>query len=180
MEISIGVGSTNLVKVNAVRNVVSSLDNLFSIDDSFIVTGHSVASGVPDQPIGLDQILEGACNRAKRVFQLASYDYGFGLEAGIYKIGDRYLDVQFCAVQDAHGYVTVGHSGGFAYPPSVIEKVFEGNEIGDIFADISGDSTIKKGLGAIGMLSKGQIDRTEFSMQSVLMAMIPRISHERY
>jgi len=56
------VGSKNPVKVQATRNVLEKYYNDIS------VSSVHVNSGVPDQPIGLEQTIEGAVNGQKSVF----------------------------------------------------------------------------------------------------------------
>lgn len=175
-----GVGSSNPVKIAAVDDTIRLVTRSLKKNTKYCVKGYMVDSGVSHQPIGLEEIYHGAFNRVNAVMKYPDVDYGIGLEAGIYKIAATHLDLQFCVISDRDGRITTGHSGGFAYPPSVIEEVKLGKEIGDIFASISGNKNIKHENGAIGMLSKGIINRKEFSMQSVLMAMIPRISPEMY
>ncbi len=178
--IRIGVGSRNPVKIEAVHSTFHDAFGHLGIKKEVEVKGHDVDSGVPDQPIGLETIYKGAGNRARKVMSKGMYDYYVGLEAGIYKIDKNYIDLQFCVILDNDGRETVGHSGGFTYPDIVIKDVLAGQEVGDIFARLSGNGDIKRQEGAIGMLSKGFIDRTTFGKQSVMMALIPRISPSLY
>lgn len=178
--IKIGVGSANPVKINSVRSTFQDVLEYLGKSPIFDIEGYNVDSGVPDQPIGLETIYNGAYNRAREASTRRENDYSIGLEAGIYIVDGKHIDLQFCVIIDKKEWVTMGHSGGFTYPESVIEKVKTGMEVGDIFATMSGKSNIKSQEGAIGMLSRGFINRTGFSRQSVLMALIPRISPELY
>jgi len=168
------IGSENPSKVNSVKNVFSKL---FSFDIEFVAL--RIDSGVPAQPFE-DDTVRGAINRAKKA--LGNADYSVGIEAGLFyeRVIEKYVDRAYCAIMDEHGLVTVGHSGGFYYPPYVMELVNKGMEVGEAMELISGIKEIKKGMGAIGYLSKGHIKRVEFNAQAVLMAMIPRLSHELY
>ncbi len=103
------VGTDNPVKVRAVRQV---FEDLF---DRVRVRGIAVATGVPEQPVD-QQAAVGAMNRARSALDEA--DFGVGIEAGLLwdaSVGD-YLDVQYCAVVDRSGRVTLGHGPGFEYP----------------------------------------------------------------
>ena len=53
------VGSANAPKVEAVRSALSPYA------PAATVAGVGVASGVPDQPVGWDEITRGASNRAR-------------------------------------------------------------------------------------------------------------------
>ncbi len=170
----VNVGSKNPSKIRAVEKVFKKIFK-FEIR----VISFEVDSGVPPQPFE-DDTIRGAINRAKKA--LGGGDYGVGIEAGLFwnDVAKEYFDKAFCAVIDSYGNFTYGYSGGFVYPPKVIEMVKSGMEVGVAIEKISGIPDIKKKQGAIGFLSKGLINRTEFNAQAVLMAMIPRISNTLY
>jgi len=170
----IAVGSTNPTKVKAVENVMKR------IYGDVEVFGVEVESGVPDQPIGLEEIARGAINRAKMALEKTSAELGVGIEAGIYQFPKTltgYLDIQVCAVASPDGRITIGHGPGFEYPPVVIERILnEGVEAGIAMGGLVNDLELKKKIGAIGVLSKGLLTRTELNEIAVLMAMIPRLN----
>jgi len=172
--LKVNVGSTNPSKIKAVRRI---FEYIFAFEIE--IKGISVDSEVSPQPTD-DETIKGAINRAKNVLQDA--DYAVGIEAGLFWNDEvkEYFDKAFCAIIDKYGNFTYGYSGGFTYPPRVIEMVKKGMEVGDAMEIISGIKDIKKKMGAIGYLSKGKINREDFNAQAVLMAMIPRISHELY
>ncbi len=168
------IGSENPSKIRAVMMI---FEKIFHFEIEYMPYG--VDSGVPPQPFG-EETIKGAINRAKKIMNNA--DYSVGIEAGLFyeeSIGD-YLDRAYCAVLDKYGRLTLGHSGGFSYPPEVIKMVKEGLEVGEAMERISGIEEIKKKMGAIGYLSNGIINRDEFNSQAVLMAMIPRIRGDLY
>ncbi len=171
----IGIGSINPIKVEAVRITFGEFAAIMGWGSEVEYTGYAVPSGVPGQPLGIDEIYQGAANRAHAVMDTAAPDFAVGIEAGIYDVGDYHVDTQMCAILDACGTMTIGHSGGFTYPPEVMAEVRKGREIGDIFATLSGNDRIKHQEGAIGIMSNGWITRRTFSCQSVQMALIPRI-----
>ncbi len=169
----VGIGSENPSKIRAVQMVFS---RIFKFEIEYIPV--AVDSGVPPQPFG-NETVQGAINRAKKI---NAVDYAVGIEAGLFYeelIGD-YLDRAYCAIIDKYGRMTLGHSGGFTYPPEIMDMVRDGMEVGMAMEKISGIKEIKKKMGAIGFLSKGLINRDEFNAQAVLMAMLPRISSELY
>ena len=174
----IAVGSTNPTKVKAVENVMRR------IYGDVEVFGVEVESGVSGQPVGLEEIVRGAVNRAKRALEKTGADFGVGIEAGIYPFPGTltgYLDIQVCAVASPDGVITIGHGPGFEYPPVVIEKVLnDGVEVGIAMGELVDDLELKKKIGAIGVLSKGLLPRTELNEIAVLMAMIPRLNRELY
>ena len=167
------IGSDNPSKINAVKMI---FEKLFDFEIEYIPA--RVDSGVPAQPFN-DETVRGAINRAKK---LKDYDYAIGIEAGLFWENEieEYLDRAYCAIIDKYRMMSVGHSGGFSYPPIVIDMVKSGMEVGEAMEKLSGIEEIKKKMGAIGYLSKGIIKREEFNAQAVLMAMIPRIRGSLY
>jgi len=171
----VAVGSRNPVKVMATENV---LKNFY---DDLHVSGVDVDSGVPSQPFGLDQTIEGAVNRAKNAYS-SDVDLGVGIESGLMETPSSitgYIDLQWCAVFDG-SRVTIGVSSGFEYPPGVIEEVLKGREVGDVMDEVTGISNLGEKTGAVSHLTHGLLDRTGNTEQCVLMAMVPRLNEGVY
>lgn len=171
----VAVGSKNPVKINAARNI---LEKIYGKVD---VVGVDVDSGVPHQPFGKDQTIQGAVNRAKNAYS-DEFDLSIGIESGLMEIENSitgYIDLQWCAVFDGEK-ITLGVSSGFEYPPSVIEEVLKGVEVGDVMDKVAGVGNLGQKTGAISYLSKGMLNRTENTEQCVLTAMIPRMNEEIY
>lgn len=169
------VGSKNPVKINAVKNV---LDEIY---DKVNVIGVNVDSGVPHQPFGKDETIQGAINRAKNAYS-DDFDLSVGIESGLMEIENSitgYIDLQWCAIFDGEK-ITLGVSSGFEYPPLVIKEVLKGVEVGDVMDKVTGVDNLGQKAGAVSYLSKGMLDRTENTEQCVLTAMIPRMNEGIY
>jgi inosine/xanthosine triphosphatase len=174
----VAIGSTNPAKVDAVREVFQE------IYSELEVIPLEVDSGVPDQPVGLEETVKGAINRAKQAIAKTDADFGVGIEAGLYPVPGTltgYMDVQFCAVVDRKGKITLGHGPGFEYPPGMIRRVFEeGVEVGIAMGELVNDPELKRKIGAIGVLTHGRLVRKELNKLAVLMALVPRLNPEWY
>lgn len=171
----VSVGTKNPVKVKATRNV------LLKIYPSVEVTGLDVDSGVRDQPIGLNETVKGAVNRAKNAYN-SEVDLSVGIESGLLETPNSitgYLDLQWCCIYDGEKE-TLGVSAGFEYPPAVVEEVLKGKEVGHVMDQVTGVDKLGQKTGAVSYLSKGMLDRTENTEQCVLMAMIPRMNEDLY
>lgn len=169
----INVGTNNRLKVSAIKTVASKLYSKVK------VRGVSVESGVPSEPLEQDVVL-GAINRARRA--LGGGDFGVGIEAGLFwneSIRDH-LDVQYCAVVDKAGRLTVGHGPGFAYPPAVVSLVEKGMTVGQAMERITGIKGMGSKQGAIGYLSHGRLDREEITKMAIFTAFLPRIRRDLY
>ena len=170
----VNVGTHNPLKVRATRNV---MEKIYTNVD---VEGIEVDSGVGDQPIGLDETIQGAVNRARNAFLDA--DLSVGIESGLLAAPHSitgYLDLQWCAIYDGER-ITLGVSAGFEYPPVVVEEVLKGQEVGEVMDEVTGVEKLGQKTGAVSILTKGLLDRTENTEQCVLMAMIPRMNEGVY
>ncbi|MCQ2056394.1 MAG: inosine/xanthosine triphosphatase [archaeon] len=164
--IDVAVGSLNFVKVEAVREVMERIYG----DVRIFAT--NVSSGVSEQPFE-EETEKGARNRAESC--IGSHTLGVGIEAGVF---DRYgclYDIQYCAIIDRQKNVTIGMGPGFRYPGDVSRLVRSGMTVSEAIEKIYGEHDIGRSSGAIGVLSRGILDRKELTKQSVIAAMIPRL-----
>ncbi len=170
--LKVNVGSENPNKLNAVRKALSDFY------ESADVRGMAADTGVPEQPFGKDT-LKGAVNRAKNA--LGGADLGIGIEAGLMKdVSGKYFDVQYCAIIDRMGWVTMGHGPGFYYPRTVMELIEKGMSVGEAMESIFKVKGIGYSEGAVGLLSEGKYTREKLTESAVYMAFIPRIRKEIY
>ncbi len=169
--IRVGVGSDNPVKLGAVRNVMTR------IYGEVEVSPVKVRTSVPAEPWE-EEVEKGALERARG--SLGQFDFGVGIEAGIFEHNGGLYDVQFCAVLDQMNRFTIGHGLGFRYPPNVEDRLRTGKSVGRIFHELYGQERGGRGEGAIGFLTHGMLKRGELTEQSVIAAMVPRIRKELY
>ena len=176
------VGSTNEPKLDAVRNALAP----YAPDVE--VAGVDVPSGVPEQPVGWEEIVRGARNRARLARASEPCDLGVGLEDGLVALPDgegelRHLNVGCAAI--AHGErVSLGFSSGFAYPPGCTEPaVRDRAPIGSLFDRFwqqrRGEAAART-LGNIGKLTLGVLPRSEYIRHAVLCALVALIHGDLY
>jgi len=148
------------------------------------VQGVDVGAELPPQPIGRSKIIACATRRAKRALGSGKFDFGVGIEAGLVRAPrtlSGFVDVQWCAIVDRRGVVTLGHGSGFEYPARVVREVLsKRTEVGRVMERLTGIWRIGERMGAVGYLSRGKLDRVRLTEQAVLMAMIPRLSPKLY
>jgi inosine/xanthosine triphosphatase len=170
--VTVAVGTNNDVKLSAVRNIFQRLHK--SVELKKVPT----SSGVSAQPWGSDTIT-GAKNRAAAALKAEpDAHFGVGIEAGLFRMEpiDEIFDVQYCAIQDRGGRITIGHGPGFYYPEKVITKVNQEKTVGEAMDELTGISEIGHKQGAIGYLTKNLLNREGLTEGAVIMAMVPRIS----
>ena len=167
----IHVASRNKNKINAVREVFPS----------YQVKGMECKSGVREQPLSLDETIEGAIFRAKSVF--GDCEYSVGIEDGIAPVPfthSGYMNFCCCAVYDGK-WVFLGLGPAFEYPPQCTKRVVdEGITISEAFSPISNKPEIGYEEGIIGWLTSGKISRKDYTKHAVEMARIQMDNAELY
>ena len=106
----VAVGSTNPVKLGAVRAVLQHFA------PSIRVEGIAVASGVPDQPLGDAQTIEGATNRAHAARAALDADLGVGIEGGVVETAAGMRTCAWAVVATRDGAAHVGGSLSMPLP----------------------------------------------------------------
>jgi inosine/xanthosine triphosphatase len=153
--VRIAVGSGNRVKVGAVRAVVHRLQ------PDAEVSGIEVPSGVPDQPWGDDETIRGATTRARGALAaVTGATLGVGIEGGCVRLPDGSVHTCAWAVGvDRAGIVSIGGSLVMPLPPPVVARLEAGDELGHAMDALTGLNDVKRGAGAVGILTGGLVDR---------------------
>jgi inosine/xanthosine triphosphatase len=165
---SIVVASRNPVKVGA---TIRGFERMFpesKLDPQMV----SVPSGVSDQPIGDKETLLGATQRAQNAqIESSEADCWVGIEGGIEE-SDRGMLAFAWVVVIADGQIGRGRTGGFFLPDRVAELVRQGKELGEADDIVFGRENSKQNEGAIGLLTKGAMDRQELYEHAVVLALV--------
>lgn len=171
----IALGTKNPAKVDGVRLAFSKyFDDL----EFRQVDASSVAK---PQPKGLEEMTAGATARAKFALSKVGGDFGVGVEAGIFAIGEVYFDNQVAAIVDPSGKVSLGHSAGYMLPREAMEELFrDGRELERWAEEVSGIKEVGDKGGIIQHLTKGRMNRTELTEQCVITALIPWLQRGIY
>ena len=169
------VGSTNPVKVAAVRAVLER------IRPDASVSGVDVGSGVADQPMGDDETIRGARERARRALAAGDATLAVGLEGGIVIDHDGAMRTCAWAVAvDRSGQMGTGGSLAMPLPPAVAASIRDGLELGHAMDRLTGAHDTKRGAGAVGILTNGLVDRRRAYEMLVTYALAPWLAGERW
>ncbi|MGQ0712775.1 MAG: inosine/xanthosine triphosphatase [Gemmatimonadaceae bacterium] len=163
----VAVGSTNPVKIAAARAVIAR------VAPHARVEGLQVPSTVSDQPWGDDETIRGARARALAARDALGADLGIGLEGGVV---DEQPGLRTCAwavVVGPEAQVGTGGSLAMPLPPAVAELVRGGLELGDAMDRVAGTHDVKRGPGAVGLLTAGLIDRQRAYETLIIYALAP-------
>jgi inosine/xanthosine triphosphatase len=172
---SIAVGSTNPVKLGAVRAVLGALA------PSATIASIAVASTVPDQPFGDDETIRGAVARASAARAALDADLGVGIEGGVVEEADGSMRTcAWAAIVDARGRSGVGGSLAMTLPREVAAMIRDGIELGVAMDKLVGANNTKHGRGAVGILTAGLVDRQRAYEVLVAYALAPFVAAEHY
>lgn len=161
------VASKNPVKVHATSIGLST----FFPSCDWNVKGHSIPSGVSDQPMSDEETLQGALNRARSAQQqFPSAHFWVGIEGGCC-VQEEEMWVFAWIVVCSHERVSKAKTSMFALPLEISKLVQEGIELGVATDMIFGARNTKHSQGVVGMLSKGLIDRTKYYVQPMILAL---------
>ncbi len=184
------VGTLNGPKIEAVRSALAPYA------PGVAVEGIAVESGVPEQPVGYDEIVAGARTRARSALASGCCELAVGIEDGLVEIvleGRRAVFNVGCAFVVSSEREALGFSSAFAYPPQcVVPALDEREPIGDVFdrvfraysQDHSPDSTDSAPSGTtsgnIGKLTGGVLPRSDYARHAVLCALVHFLHPDLY
>ncbi len=168
----IAVGSTNPVKVEAVRAMTAR------VWPDVEIVSVSVPSGVDEMPMSDEETRRGAINRARVARERVGADLGVGLEGGVHPEPFGLTLMGWVAVVDGNGRQGLAGAARLPLPQHIAQRVRAGEELGDVMDDILGDHNTKQKGGAVGALTAGLIPRIQAFAQAVAYALSPFIVPE--
>ena len=172
------VGSQNPVKVEATKEAFSTYFGKAG------VVGVKVDSGVSNQPLN-DETFQGARNRA---FELKGINdetklnakFFVGIEGGITKLFSRWFTFGGMCIVDDKERIGYGMTPFFELPEEIMEKILVGTELGAVMDKLIGVENTKQKQGAVGHFTKGVMNRKQFYVDGLLMALIPFVNKDVY
>ena len=174
LKMKVAVGSTNPVKVTAVRRTVNR-----AWPDAE-VTAVSVPTGVSEMPMTDAETIAGARNRAIAARDRLSADFGIGLEGGVHPNGVGLILHGWVVMVDKNGREGVGGAARLPLPKHISDRVLAGEVLGDVMDDILNDHNTKQKGGAVGALTNNLAVRGDAFAQAVAYALAPFVSPQLY
>lgn len=170
------VGSTNKVKIGAVESVFRQYY------PDCVVVGVAIPSGVAEQPMSEQETIKGARSRAKgALLSDMNADYGVGLEGGVIEgAGGVMYSCAWACIASRDGKEGMGGGLYFELPKTVADGIRSGGELGPLMDQLTGEIDNKHKAGAIGVFTKGKLDRTEAYSHLVYSALVKFVSPEWY
>jgi inosine/xanthosine triphosphatase len=168
----INIGSKNKAKVEAVAEIFKEYPHLANAT----VISLEASSGISDQPKSLEETIQGAMNRAKGAW--SDCDYSIGLESGLMEVSlskTGHMDVCACVIYDGKEF-HLGLSSVWEFPDKkILDSILnEGLDMSQAInkAGLTKNPGIGSEEGAIGILTKGRLNRKEYTKQALRTALI--------
>ena len=175
-ELRVLVASKNPVKLGAARR---GFERVFA-DHRIHIESISVPSGVPDQPTTDEETLRGARQRARNARAAEpDADFWVGMEGGLEHHGGELMAGAWIYILGPHGSGR-SRTANFLLPPSVVEKIHAGMELGLAIDEVFDRRGAKRGPGAAGLLTDEVLGRTDLYEPSVILALAPLRKAELY
>lgn len=174
-EIAVCIGSANPVKI---RGVIDAFNKFYVVRKARF---NKVETGIPPQPMGLDQIIEGAKRRAILCMD-RDCDFGVGIEAGFYLLGEEPYDVEVAYIMSRDGRYSMGLSPSFPIPRRIYRSIVNGEycELDRAVEKMFNVVDIGEKEGFIGLLTRNVCERYILSYYATLMALVKFINEDLY
>lgn len=173
------VGTTNKAKVESVRAAV----NKCFPAQVHEVKSVNVDSGVSNQPMSADETTKGAMNRAQRAIeQISDADFGVGLEGGLELINGKWFECGWmCVIEKSTGRIGLGSSARFEMSSVLMNPILnEKKELSEVIDSLTGETDVRSGLGAMGVLTAGHLGRAAAYEHGFLFALAPFLSDKKF
>ncbi len=171
MKIAIG-STTSGSKIRATETVCAR-----AYPDA-VVVAVPVTSTVPAQPTSDEETIRGALHRAQEARRLADADLGIGIEGGVHRDQWGVWMCAWVAAVDRNGREGLSCGVRFRLPDWMASRALAGEELGAMVDTMLGHGGAHEELGAIGLLTRGLVDRQAALEQAVAAALIPFLPGE--
>ena len=149
------IGTKNKAKAQAVINACSTIlqnPEFMNLD---------VPSEVSDQPIGDEETLRGAGNRARNAMREGNGDLAFGLEGGVRELDGKLFVCNWGVLQLKDGTRFIAGGAQIPLPEEVAKPVRAGEELGPVMERYTQNEGIRQNEGAVGVFTVGIVNRGE-------------------
>ena len=170
------IASTNPVKRNATQQ---GFLKIFP-KRHFVFEGLNIPSGVSDQPMTDEETFQGALNRANNAKKTCpEASFWVGIEGGVQPTQEGLMVFAWVVILSASNMGT-SRTSTFLLPPKVTSLVNQGIELGVANDMVFHKNDSKRAGGAVGSLTNGQLGRTEYYVQPVVLALVPFLHPDLY
>ncbi|MCB9058216.1 MAG: DUF84 family protein [Calditrichae bacterium] len=189
----IAIATTNKAKVKACESAFDKLKNVFKnqFPSEIHFSSYKANSDVSDMPLSLNEIMQGARNRALFIYKKLTaeslkFDYIIGMEGGVFKTKPFSAETDQAILQNwvfvyngQQGYY--GSSAGLVLPQKISEALYQKKlELADVIDHYSGKEDVRSNEGAFGLLTENLYDRRAAFESAVINATVPFLNKNFY
>ena len=177
------LASTNPNKIEGTRRAFLEFPEVFSTANELKIHAEKFPSNVPDQPLGYEQTILGAYNRAlnaKNFDTKGEYDLYVGIESGIVFIKNFPHVVTYACVLHKSGNFYFGSSALFPLPKTVIETLAKREELAVFAERLTKTHDVRSKTGIVGYLFKNKYIRSDVNTLAVKGALAGFIRAEKF
>lgn len=175
--VQLAIGTQNKAKLAAVETAFQKVFPRVEIH------GFEVESGISEQPTTDEESIQGAINRARSALaQMATAQFGVGLEGNVVTISDRMFLHGWVAIIDRDGITGLGHSSGIELPSSIHAAIDGGAELGPLVQGMldDTDNEVRHSAGTNGILTDGLYTRVDEFVDATTVALAKFVKPEYY
>ncbi|KIL46376.1 DUF84 family protein [Jeotgalibacillus campisalis] len=156
--IVIAAGTKNKAKIAAIEKSLRSM-----ADAPFQLEAYAVSSEVSEQPLGDEETMAGAVNRASNALLSSPHaQIGIGLEGGVIETSHGLFLCNWGALKDKNMNAPIFAGGArILLPNAVADELRAGKELGPVMESFSQRKDIRQQEGAIGIFTNGRMTRAE-------------------
>ncbi|HLR72630.1 MAG TPA: DUF84 family protein [Pseudogracilibacillus sp.] len=152
---NIVIGSTNPTKIKAVKAVFPEAN----------VHTASAPSDISAQPIGDNETLLGAMNRAKYLREIYPEMYGVGLEGGVMYVENNLFLNSWGVLITQNEQVYTAAGARIPLPDEFSEKLNQRIELSTLMDDFTNKENVRNREGAIGIFTSSYLTRADLFAQ---------------
>lgn len=177
----IRIASTRVPKVNGVKRAFKKISKHFPIQDSsFFFETQQSESGVSDTPKSIEELISGAQQRARNVFEEGRISLSIGVEGGLFKVHEKVFLQSWSCLYDGKKF-SFGSSGAIEIPESLAVAVMKnGADLGIVIDGFAEKIDVRSNQGTFGILTNDLITREDSFELATLNALIPFFNQNMY
>ncbi len=171
----IAVGSTNIVKIEAVE---SAFKKVFP-DMLIRAIGRQVVSSVRHQPFGDNECIKGARHRAHQALLMdGEADFAVGIESGICRTGYFWFERGWVMVVRKDRAEGIASTASCMIPHDIVSElqVNLDDGLGSLLDRRLGRKDVKRAEGYIGVVTNKILTRSSLYVDAVILACVPFIN----
>ena len=171
------LGTTNTPKSSALSQVLT----LYPSTKRATILNHRVPSWVPDMPTTLEELRNGAKNRAIQCRnEIHDADYFVGMEWWVYQdsVWGEYWLVWVSYIEDRAGKWYYGYSCHLQLPRKIVELLFDGGkrDLEQIVESLYGEASVGDKEWSFWLFSEWLLPRSDSFVQATKAALVPHFS----